>query len=154
MERLIQTIKTRLGCKKLHNRINKFTIIDAIKSIVYQLCICKQKTTNVTHFQAHFGRKPNTPLSNLSTIPKSSNLSDENILNHFLFAHTVPVEDYHDKTSGIDILIEEATGKAQVDAGRRYNGEKNKAVSRFMLHPKFSNPVILSKMSLELKLSP
>ena len=90
VERLIQTIKRRLSCMKLDSRNNPFTIKEAIKSIVYQLRICKQKTTNVTSFQAHFGRKPNTPLSNIDTIPKSSNLSYENILHHCLDADKVP----------------------------------------------------------------
>ena len=67
---------------KLDSRNKTFTIKEAIKSIVYQLRICKQKTANVTPFQAHFGRKPNTPLSKISTIPKSSNLSYESILHH------------------------------------------------------------------------
>ena len=112
VERLIQTIKRRLSCIKLAIRNNNFTIKDAIKSIVYQLPICKQKTTNVTPFQAHFRRKPNTPLSKISTIPKSSNLSYENILNHCLDADTVPVEDYLDNNGWVtrersDILIEE-----------------------------------------------
>ena len=45
-------------------------------------------------------------------------------------ADTVPVEDYLDKNGWVtsdrsDILIEEAMQKAQVDAGRRYNGEHN-----------------------------
>ena len=82
VERLIQTNKRRLGCMKLDSRNITFTIKEAIKSIVYQLSICKQKTTNVTPFQAHFGRKPNTPLRNISTSPKSTNLSYENILHH------------------------------------------------------------------------
>ena len=82
LERMIQTIKRRLKCKKLDSRNNTFTSKEAMKSIVYQLGICKQKTTNVTPFQAHFGWKPNTPLSNISTIPKSSNSSYENILHH------------------------------------------------------------------------
>ena len=56
---------------KLDNRNSTFTIKEAIKSIVYQLRIFKQKTTNVTPFQAYFGRKPNTPLSIISTIPNS-----------------------------------------------------------------------------------
>ena len=114
---------------KLDNRNNTFTIKDAIKSIVYQLRICKQKTTNVTPFKAHFGRKPNTPLSNISTIPKSSNSSYENFLHHYLDADTVPVEDYLDYNGWVtgdrsDILIEEAMQKAQVDAVRMYNGDK------------------------------
>ena len=119
---------------KLDNRNKTFTIKEAIKSIVYQLRICKQKTTNVTPFQAHFGRKPNTPLSNISTLPKSSKLSYENILHHYLDADTVPVEDYLDENGWVtgdrsDILIEEAMQKAQVDAGRRYNGDHNKSIT-------------------------
>ena len=42
---------------EIDNRNNIFTIKEAIKSIVYQLRICKQKTTKVTPFQAHFGKK-------------------------------------------------------------------------------------------------
>ena len=70
VERLIQTIKRRLSCMKLDTINNTFTIKEAMKSIVYQLRICKQKTTNVTSFQAYFERKLNTSLSNISTIPK------------------------------------------------------------------------------------
>ena len=43
VEHLIQTIKRRLSCMKLDNRSNTFTIKGAIKSVVYQLRICKQK---------------------------------------------------------------------------------------------------------------
>ena len=158
VERLIQTIKRRLSCMKLDNRNKTFTIKEAIKSIVYQLRICKQKTSNVTPFQAHFGRKPNTPLSNISTVPKSSNLSYENILHHYLDADTVPVEDYLDENGWVtgdrsDILIEEAMQKAQVDAGRRYNGDHNKSISRFIVHPKLNNPIPRTEQSLDLKLA-
>ena len=158
VERLIQTIKRRLGCMKLDTRNNTFTIKEAIKSIVYQLRICKQKTTKVTPFQAHFGRKPNTPLSNISTTPKSSNLSYENILHHYLDADIVPVEDYLDENGWVtgdrsDILIDEAMQRAQVDAGRCYNGDHNKSVSRFILHPKLNNPIPRTEQSLDLKLA-
>ena len=43
--------------------------------------------------------------------------------------------------------------KAQVDAGQRYNGDKNKSISRFILHPKFTNPMPRTERSLELKLA-
>ena len=158
LERLIQTIKRRLRCMKLDSRNNTFTIKEAIKSIVYQLCTCKQKTTNVTPFQAHFGRKPNTPLSNISTIPKSSKLSYENILHHYLDADPVPVEDYLDDNGLVtgdpsDIPIEEAMQKAQVDAGRRYNEDKIKSISRLIMHPKLNNPILRTERSLEVKLA-
>ena len=82
------------------------------------------KDYSLTPIQAHFGRKSNTPLINIGTKPKSSNLSYENILNHYLDADTVPMEDYLDDNGwvsgeGSNILIEEAMTKAQVDAGRR-----------------------------------
>ena len=157
-ERLIQTIKRSLSCMKLDNRNQSFTIKEAINSIVYQLRVCKQKTTNVTPFLAHFGRKPNTPLSNISTVSKSSNLSYEDILHHYLDADTVPVEDYLDENGWVtgdrsDILIEEAMQKEQVDAGRRYNGDHNKSISRFIVHPKLNNPIPRTEKSLDLKLA-
>ena len=43
--------------------------------------------------------------------------------------------------------------KAQVDAGRRYNGEHKKSVSRFIIHPKLYNPISRSEKSLDLKLA-
>ena len=52
-----------------------------------------------------------------------------------------------------DILNEEAVTKAQVDAGRRHNREQNKAVSRFMFHPKLSNSIPRIERSVELKLA-
>ena len=130
---------------ELDNRKNTFTIKKAIKSIVYQLRIGKQKTTNITPFQEHFGKKPNTPQSNISTIPKSSNSSCENILHHYLDADTIPVEAYLENNGWVtgdrsDIFIEEAMTKAQVDAGRRYNGDKNQSISRFTMLIKLNNP--------------
>ena len=41
----------------------------------------------------------------------------------------------------------------QVDARGQYNGEKNKAVSRLILHPKLSNPISPMESSLELKMA-
>ena len=92
--------------------------------MVYQLRICKQKNLNVTSFQARLGRKLNTRLSNISTTPKSSNLSYENRLNPYLDADTIPVENYLDDNGWVlgkrsDILVEETMTKAQVDAGQR-----------------------------------
>ena len=81
--RLIQTIKSRLACikeEKLAN--NGFHVKYALGIIIHQLWICKQKTTKISPFEAHFGRKPNTPLSVISTKPKLSNLSYESIVNH------------------------------------------------------------------------
>ena len=101
---------------------------------------------------------PITPLSNISTIPKSANLSYENILHHYLDADAVPVKDSLDENGWVtgdrrDILVEEAMQKAQVDAGRRYNGDKNKSKSGFIMHPRLNNPIPGTERSLELKLA-
>ena len=90
VERLIGTIKQRLACIKDANKeVNSFTIKAALKSNIYHLRICKHRTTKLSPFECHFGRKANTPLSNICTQPKSSDLSYENILNHFLDEETV-----------------------------------------------------------------
>ena len=90
VERLISTIKQRLACIKESNKeLNSITIKAALKSIIYQLRICKHKTTKRSPFESHFGRKANTPLSNISTKPNSSYLSYEKILNHYLDEETV-----------------------------------------------------------------
>ena len=73
-------------------------------------------------------------------------------------ADTVPVENYLDENGWVtgdrsDILIEEAMQKAQVDAGRRYNGDHNKSISRFIMHPKPNNPIPRTEQSLDLKLA-
>ena len=68
------------------------------------------------------------------------------------------MEDYLDENGWVtgdqsDLIIEEAMQKAQVDAGRRYNGDTNKSVSRFIMHPKLNNPIPRSEKSLEIKLA-
>ena len=85
-------------------------------------------------------------------------MSYENTLHNYLDADTVPVEDYFDDNGWLtgehsDILIEGAMANAQVDSGRRYNGDKNKSVSRFILHKKLTNPKPRTERSLELKLA-
>ena len=88
VERLIGTTKQRLACiKEINKEINSFTIKAALKSIIYQLGICKHKTTKLSPFGSHFGRKANTPLSNIST-KRSSDLSYDKILNQYLDEET------------------------------------------------------------------
>ena len=94
VERLIQTIKNRLACikeEKLSTRA--FHVKQALKIIIHQLRICKQRTTKTSPFEAHFGRKPNTPLSVIATKPNLLNLTYKNIINHYLDEDTVMPEE-------------------------------------------------------------
>ena len=54
VERLIQTFKNRLACIKTVAR-NHFNVKASINSIIYQLRICRQKTSNISPFEAYFG---------------------------------------------------------------------------------------------------
>ena len=74
VERTIQTIKRRLGVNlnENNNDLNK-TIVEILES----LRTSKQATTKKSPFELHFGRKPNTLMSN--TIVKLSVLDKNNI---------------------------------------------------------------------------
>ena len=57
VERLIQTIKNRLASiKEEKSSNNAFHVKHALKIIIHQLRICKQKTTKISPFEAHFGK--------------------------------------------------------------------------------------------------
>ena len=55
--------------------------------------MCKQKTTKISPFEAHFGRKHKNPLSVISTKPKLSNLTYGSIVNYYLDEDTVMPEE-------------------------------------------------------------
>ena len=151
VERMIQTIKRRLSCMKAENKAT-FATSKAIKQIISDLRITKQKTTKITPFEAHFGRPANTPLRNISTSPSSLKLTYEKIINHYLDADRVPVDDYLDDAGWnnperSDLDIEKSMKKAQQDAGLRYHDSDNKE-SRFIFHPKITNPIPRTEKSL------
>ena len=98
---------------------NKETVATsiAIKQIISDLRLTKQKTTKITSFEAHFGRPVNTPLKNISTVPSSLYLSYEIIINYYLDADTVPAYDFLDKSRWInpdrsDLEIEKSMCRA------------------------------------------
>ena len=92
VEKLSQTIKNRLACFKTAAR-NQFNLKTSINSIIYQLRICRQKTINISPFEAHFGKKANTSLVNISTEPDPSSLTYKRILNKYLDMETVRWEE-------------------------------------------------------------
>ena len=71
VEKLIQTTKICLAGINTAAR-NQFDMKASTNSIFYQLRICRQKTINISPFEAQFGRNANTPLSKISTKPDSS----------------------------------------------------------------------------------
>ena len=133
-----------------------FATSTAIKQIISDLRLTKQKTTKITPFEAHFGRPANTPLKNIRTVPSSLNLTYEKIINLYLNADSVPADDFLDELGWVnpdnDLVIEKNMCPAQQDAGRRYRDSDNKE-SRFIIHPKILNPIPRTEASLNIKLA-
>ena len=84
VERLIQTVKRRLGCIKLDANQRPFNIKQSLRQIAQELRICRKKATNISPFEAHFGRPVNTPITNITSHADSRNLKWPNIKSDYL----------------------------------------------------------------------
>ena len=75
VERLIQTIKRRLAVLDIDPDWSNKTLSSRLANIIENIRLIHNKTTKTTPFEAHYGRKPNTELSNIVTKPSLNNLS-------------------------------------------------------------------------------
>ena len=75
IERLIQTIKRRLSVLNNDPKWPKITLADKIAEIIQEIKIIPNSTTKISPFTAHFRRKHNTPISNITTQTSTKNLS-------------------------------------------------------------------------------
>ena len=125
VERLIETMKNRLACiKEEKSHANAFHVKHALMITIHPLRICNQRTTKISPFEAHFGRKHNTPLIVISTTPKLSNLTYENIGNDCLDEDTVMPEEIHPDDKWVngyrsDIEVEFGMSRATQEAKAR-----------------------------------
>ena len=125
VERPFQTIKNRFACikeEKLPTRDIHVKL--ALKIIIHQLRLCKQRTTNTSPFEAQFGRKPNTPLSVIATKTNLLNPTYNNIINHYLDEDTVMPEEILPDDKWVngyrsDIEVEIGMTRASTDARNR-----------------------------------
>ena len=157
VERLIQTIKNRLACiKEEKSSTNAFHVKHTLKIIIHQLRICKQKTTKASPFEAHFGGKPDSPLSVISATPKLSNLAYESIVNYYLDEATVMPEKLlpDDKwVNGYRRIIEVEVGMSRAtQEGKTRERPSTDGESRF-LRTKAHRPIPLKERSVELNLA-
>ena len=157
LKRLIQTIKNRLAfIKGKKSANNLFHVNHAAKIIFHQLQICKQKTTKTSPFEAHFGRKPNTPLSVISIKPKLSNLSYEKITNHYLDENTVTSEDIlpDDKwLKGYRSNIEFEMGMTRTTRDANERERQSKEVESRFLRSETCRPIPLTEKAVQVKLA-
>ena len=157
VERPIQTIKNRLACIKEENLPTRaFHVKHALKIIIHQLQICKQRTTKTSPFEPHFGRKSNTPLSVIASRPILSNLTYKNIINHYLDEDTVMPEEILPDEKWVngyrsDIEVEISMTRASNEAKDRESASTD-GESRF-LKTKAIRPIPLKERAVELNLA-
>ena len=91
VERLIQTIKRRLAVLDIDSKWTQTTLSQRVANIIENIRLIPNATTKTSPFEAHFGRKPNTEISNIITKPSHKNLTykklrsiclDKKILKH------------------------------------------------------------------------
>ena len=75
VERLIQTTKRRLAALDINPKWTQTTLSEKLANIIENIRPIPNATTKVTPFEAHFGRKPNTEISNIITKPSHKNLA-------------------------------------------------------------------------------
>ena len=127
----------------------------ALKIIIHQLRICKQRTTKTSPFVV-FGRKPNTPLSVIATKPNLLNLTYKNIINHYLDEDTVMPEEILPDEKWVngyrsDIEVEIGMTRANTEAKSRERASTDG-------EPRFSKtkairPIPLKERAVELNLA-
>ena len=81
VERLIQTIKRKLGVMTIDPLWSSEDISTIIANIIQSLRLIPNRITKLAPSEAHFVRKPNTALSNIVTKPNKQNLSYKQIKN-------------------------------------------------------------------------
>ena len=78
VERLIQTIKRRLSVLEIDPDWCNETLSSRLANKIENIRLIPNKTTKTTPFEAHYGGKPNTELSNIVNKPSPNNLSYKN----------------------------------------------------------------------------
>ena len=142
--------------KEANKELISFIIKAALKVILYRLHICKLKTTKISPFESHFGRQGNTPLSNISTKPHSSDLSYEKVLTPYLDEETVTPnellpEDYW-RNSCSDEEVEKNICMATKEAlSREQLAGDNE--SRFLRSTKTHHPIPLKEHAVQLNIA-
>ena len=74
---MIRTIKRRLAVMKKDQSNTPYKLASDVAEIIKTLRITPHGVTKISPFEAHMGRKPNTPLSNIATNSSPNTLNWE-----------------------------------------------------------------------------
>ena len=117
-ERLIQTLKRQLSCMKVHPN-KKFNLEPSIHATMQRIKISKQKTTKFSPYEAHFARRCNTPISNITKKSKNSNYNKCYLDEDFIPGRSYLTDAYWaDTVMCSDVEIEKVVCAANAPAKR------------------------------------
>ena len=77
VERMIQTLKRRLAVMRIDKKNTPYKFASDVAETIKTLRITPDSVTKISPFDAHMGRKPNTPLPNVETSSSPNNLNWE-----------------------------------------------------------------------------
>ena len=107
-----------------------FNIKQALSQITYELRICRKKSTKISPFEAHHGRKPNTALSNATTTAHKSNLDWSNTIHAYLddniIANTIHAYLDDNFIGQEDLISDERWEQSDLDSDREVKEAKAK----------------------------
>ena len=84
IERLIHTIKRLLAVLDIYPNWSNATLAHSLANFIENIRLNPNTTTKITPFEAHFGRKPNTEISNITTKTSHINLRYKNLTKYCL----------------------------------------------------------------------
>ena len=119
VERLIQTIKRCLAVLDIDPNWSSETLSSRLANIIENIRLIPNRTTKITPFEAHFGRKPNTALSNMLTKPSIKNLSYHKLKSRCLDKRTLK----HDVLSQEEMW--RLDGKSEDELDIQYKQDEN-----------------------------
>ena len=122
VERLIQTLKRCLAVLDIDPMWSSETLNARIASVIENIRLIPNKTAKVTPFEAHFGRKPNTELSNMLTKPSNKNLSYKKLKSNCLDKKLLR----HDSLTREEMWRRDGSSEDELDI--QYNRETTQSI--------------------------
>ena len=136
----------------------KINLENSLYAIIQRLRISIQKTIDITPIEAHFSRKCNTPISNITTKPYNKNQNNNKIINYYLDEDTIPgrsyltEEQWTDTALCSDTEIENvfcaANSRARKEEEKMKDGKQRLIKSEGMFRP-----IPCSERSIQVKLA-
>ena len=111
VERIIQTLKCRLASMTTEPVWDRTTHSEKISAIIESIRLFPNMVTKITPIEAHFGRPPNTELSNILKQPNKNNLSYSKIKSFYRDKKLLQ----HDALTPSDLWDHETNGEGNLN---------------------------------------